>query len=370
MGADGQGAQAAQAGEAKEGSEGQRGAVLLTFAIPCYNSAAYMDSTIQSILDVCQADGAQDCEIVIVDDGSTKDDTLAKAQDWEERLPGRVRAVHQENGGHGAAVLTGLEAARGAYFKVVDSDDHLDLEAGRALLADMRRLTAEGEQIDLFITNYVYDHVADGTQTAIGYKHVLPEGRPFTWDEMGRFRVDQNLLMHSLTYRTAVLREGGVPLPRHTFYVDNIYAYTPLPRCKKLFYRDVNLYRYYIGRDDQSVNEKVMTQRYEQQLRITRIMADAYHLYSEVESPSLRRYMLAYLTMMFTISSVFSHLSEDPMSEDKLRGLWDHLQEYDDQMYRHIRHGLLGALTNLPGRFGRRVAIGGYHLARKVVKFN
>ena len=49
--------------------------------------------------------------------------------------------------------------------------------------------------------------------------------------------------------------------PKHTFYVDNIFVYLPLPHCKKLYYLDLDLYRYFIGREDQSVNEKVMLKR-------------------------------------------------------------------------------------------------------------
>ena len=341
---------------------------LVTFAVPCYNSADYMDRCVQSILDGCA--GRDDVEVVIVDDGSQRDATPAKADEWARRLPQTVVAVHQENGGHGAAVLAGLAHARGRYYKVVDSDDWLDAQALRTLLSDMDRLLAAGEVVDLFVTNYVYEHVADGTTSPIGYHGVLPEGRVFSWDEMGRFRIDQNLLMHSLTYRTEVLRSQGVPLPRHTFYVDNIYAYVPLPRCRKVFYRDADLYRYYIGREDQSVNEQVMTSRYDQQLRITRIMCDAYHLFDDVASEPLRRYMLGYFTMMMVISSVFSKLSPDPDADDNLAKLWAHVKAYDPRMYAKARHGLLGVATNLPGGLGKRATIGLYRIARKVVKFN
>ena len=46
------------------------------------------------------------------------------------------------------------------------------------------------------------------------------------------FRPDQNLLMHSVLYRTEVLRQCGMVLPKHTFYVDNIFVYQPLPFVK------------------------------------------------------------------------------------------------------------------------------------------
>ena len=45
---------------------------LITFAVPCYNSAAYMDHCVETLLQ-----GGDDIEIILVDDGSTKDDTPA-----------------------------------------------------------------------------------------------------------------------------------------------------------------------------------------------------------------------------------------------------------------------------------------------------
>ena len=61
-------------------------------------------------------------QIVIVDDGSAKDDTPAKADEWQQRYPNIVKAVHQENGGHGVAVMKAVANADGVYFKNIDSD--------------------------------------------------------------------------------------------------------------------------------------------------------------------------------------------------------------------------------------------------------
>ena len=97
---------------------------LLSIAVPCYNSAAYMGKCIESLLV-----GGDEVEILIVDDGSTKDDTARIADEYEKNYPGICRAIHQENGGHGEAVNTGLRNASGVYFKVVDSDDHVDADA-------------------------------------------------------------------------------------------------------------------------------------------------------------------------------------------------------------------------------------------------
>ena len=58
----------------------------------------------------------------------------------------------------------------------------------------------------------------------------VPRGRVFTWNEIGRFRPSQYLLMHSVIYRTEMLRACRLELPKHTFYVDNIFVYQPCRR--------------------------------------------------------------------------------------------------------------------------------------------
>ncbi|MGN0076417.1 MAG: glycosyltransferase family 2 protein [Parafannyhessea sp.] len=341
---------------------------ILSFGIPCYNSSEYMDHCISSILE--GSDYAEDVQIIVVDDGSNKDDTLAKAKDWEKRYPTIVKAVHQENGGHGIAVMKGLENAEGTYYKVVDSDDWVDGDSLRQLLDLLRRFEELGTRVDLVISNYVYEHVEDGKQNAVDYEGSLPTNKIFTWDDMGHFSVKKYLLMHSLCYRTDVLRDGGLPMPPHTFYVDNIYAYVPFPRCKTLYYLPVNLYRYFIGRADQSVNEKVLTSRIDHYWRVARIMMKSYHLYDDIQSPKLRSYMLNYFTIIMAICSVFSRLSDRPDAMDQLQSLWDDLKAYDPRMYRHAKHGMVGTFSNLPTKAGEKTTLGIYKLAQKIVKFN
>lgn len=341
---------------------------ILSFGIPCYNSSAYMDHCISSILE--GSDFAEDVQVIIVDDGSTKDDTYQKACLWQEKYPSLVKAVHQENGGHGMAVMKGLAEADGIYYKVVDSDDWLDADALKTLLARLRSFYNNDIRVDLVMSNYVYEHVEDNTYNTIDYARVFPKDRIFSWDEIGHFGLSQYLLMHSLCYRRDVLLDGGLPMPAHTFYVDNIYAYVPLPRCKTLYYLDIDLYRYFIGREDQSVNEKVLTSRIDHYWRVSDIMIKSYHLFDDISSQKLRNYMLDHLSIVMGITSVFSRLSdrEDAMSE--LQRVWETMRTFDEKMYRHTRHSLVGICTNLPTSAGEKVTIGLYRIAQKLVKFN
>ena len=338
---------------------------LITFAVPCYNSAAYMRHCIETLLSA-----GEQAEIILVDDGSTKDDTPAICDEYAAKYPTIVKAIHQENGGHGEGVNQGIRNATGLYYKVVDSDDWLDEAALRTVLAKLNTLTARGTAPDLMICNYVYEHVEDGTSHTVRYTNVFPQNRLFDWVHVRRFRPDQTLLMHSVMYRTEVLRECGMVLPKHTFYVDNIFVYQPLPFVKSMYYMDLDLYRYFIGRADQSVNESVMVKRVDQQLRVTRHMIDCQDLDALKGQKKLRSYMLHYLSMMMAISDIFLLLDGSAAAKQKENELWAYLKAHTSAgVYRSIRYGF-GGVTNLKIPKGDKLVLGGYRLAQKIFKFN
>ena len=156
---------------------------LLTVTVPCYNSQDYMRRAVESILS-----GGERLELLIVDDGST-DSTGQIAEEYAVRYPGLVRVIHRENGGHGPAVMTGLREAKGLYFKVVDSDDWVEEEALKSLLAALEEMSGAGSLADLVITNYIYDHGGNGKRKLTHYRGTVPVRRIITWDEVGRFRV-------------------------------------------------------------------------------------------------------------------------------------------------------------------------------------
>ena len=69
---------------------------LITFAVPCYNSAAYMEHCVETLLT-----GGGDIVIILGGDGSTKGGTPAICDREAAPHPNIVKAIHQENGGHG-----------------------------------------------------------------------------------------------------------------------------------------------------------------------------------------------------------------------------------------------------------------------------
>ena len=337
---------------------------LITFTVPCYNSAAYMDRCVETLLPA-----GEEAEIILVDDGS-KDDTGKIADAYAEKYPNIVKVIHQENGGHGEGVNQGIRNASGMYFKVVDSDDWLDAEALQKVMQTLRGFAAMEQPVDLLMCNYVYEHVVDNTHHTVSYKSILPQDRVFSWDEIGRFPPSQNILMHTVIYRTQILRDSNLELPKHTFYVDNVFVYQPLPLCQRLYYMDIDLYRYFIGRDDQSVNESVMVKRVDQQLRVTKHMIDCQDLDALKGEKKLRAYMLHYLSMMMAVSDIFLLLDGTPEAYTKKKELWQYLKDHvSPKVYRSVVLSLGGVSNvNVPG--GDKVVLGCYRLAKKLFKFN
>ena len=341
---------------------------LLSIVVPCFNSEKYVRRCLDSLLT-----GGDDVEIIVVDDGSA-DRTGEIAERYASRFPEMVTVVHKENGGHGSGVNMGLRLASGKYFKVVDSDDWLDEEAYRELLEQIRRWSRqeEGDRYaspDLVICNYTYNHLDDGMEKTMSYRNVFPERQVCTWDEIKSFRPSQYLIMHALLYRTEVLRKSGLVLPEHTFYVDNIFAYYPLPYVKTLYYMDIDLYQYYLGREDQSVNETVMIGRLDQQIRVTKLMLGYYDV-MKMPNRKLRRYMIRYLEIMMTVSSILAIRSETEENLAKKKELWQYLKQKNLGLYIRLRWGFLGQGTNLPGKSGRKVSIACYKITQKFYGFN
>lgn len=336
---------------------------ILSITVPCYNSQEYMRKCIDSLLV-----GGEEVEILVVDDGSS-DQTMEIAREYEKNYPGIVRAIHQENKGHGGAVNTGLANASGLYFKVVDSDDWLNEEAYKKALQVLKECIAGPKTLDLLICNYVYEKVGVKHKAVMKYTSALPQDRIFEWEEAKSLGRSHYLLMHSMIYRTELLRSCGLVLPEHTFYVDNLVAFIPLASVRTMYYLNVNLYRYFIGRADQSVSEKVMIGRIDQQIKVNKLMID-YMAGQKNLQKKQREYMLHLLIMITTVSSIFLIQTKNEKDYEKKKELWKYMKNADGKVYVSVRLSLLGRLCNLPGKGGRQVSVTGYKIVQKIYGFN
>ncbi|RDW99098.1 glycosyltransferase family 2 protein [Listeria kieliensis] len=334
----------------------------LTIVVPSFNSEDYLERCLNSLV----RETSEHLEILIVNDGST-DSTGELAESYERAFPGIVRAIHQENGGHGAAVNTGIKEATGMYLKVVDSDDWVDPNALKTLLQVILQVE-KSVAPDMIINNYVYEKQGARHKKTVQYRSFLPQNKVFDWREV-RFPVGKYLLMHSLVFKTAILREKVPQLPHHTFYVDNLFAFYPLPFVKKMLYLDIDFYRYFIGRSDQSVNESVMIGRIDQQLFVNTQMVNYYSKQENLER-SCARYMRQFLEIVTSVSSVLLMKQQSHDQLLKKRQLWEYIYKTDSSLYYRLRFSLLGQFVHLPGLVGRKTTLGMYRVCQKVYGFN
>ncbi len=337
---------------------------LLSIAVPCYNSSMYMEKCINSCLS-CK----DDIEIIIVNDGSTKDNTKQIADNYAKLYPNTVRAIHKENGGHGSAVNEGIKNATGKYFKVVDSDDWVE-ETALCQVIDTLREFDEENSPDCMVVNYVYEYAKNNTQRFIRYRREFPQDKIFDFEQSKRFSAGKFLTMHSLIYKLDVLKMSKLQLPEHTFYVDNLYICLPLIYAKTFYYLNVDLYRYFIGRDDQSVNENVIMERIDQHISVTDKLVDSLD-FNDVKRKrkKLYKYLISHLAIMMTINSIYLIKTGTKESYEKKKTLWGRLKSVDPISYKKCRRRFTGIVSS-NSRFMCLVSKSGYVIARKIFKFN
>jgi glycosyltransferase involved in cell wall biosynthesis len=332
---------------------------IISFAIPCFNSASYMSKCIELLAAV-----GEEIEVLVIDDGSSKDNTFEIAKKFEEKYPNIVRAIHQENKGHGGAVNTGLANARGKYFKVIDSDDWANTEDVLTLLNHIKNNKID---VDLYVTNYVYEKVYENSSYSVTYEKYLKPETVLTWEETKPFPALSPMLMHSLLYKTSLLREQvKLVLPEHTFYVDNIYAYTPMSEVRSIYYINLDLYHYFIGRADQSVTTTNMFNRYEQQSRVFTCMFKS-NSYEKLNSlpKKLRNYLIHDLKQLYAVTAFFIICGKDNKKarKAKWKEMMKEYKKHDKKLHRMLKYSsYITFITWLPwdiksaiGRFAYRV---------------
>ena len=311
--------------------------------------------------------GGERVEIIIIDDGS-KDRTGEIADSYAERYPDIVRVVHQENGGHGEGINQGLAHASGKYFKVVDSDDVLSADFP-TFLDKLEECERDGG-VDLVITNYYYVHTDGDGDKSICYKKSLPEGRIFDWSETKKFKLHHMITIHSATFRTELMRAtASDPLPKHVFYEDNLMICRVLPAVERMYYFNSDMYRYWIGRPDQSVQEEVMKKRYTHQLMVSERCFKTCRL-DEVDNKKLKNYLKHEFLLLFGIAAVYARINDSDESDKNLDKMWQACYAHDKKWSKHFRYRTALWWFNIPGKLGRAVAKIIYRLANKVVRFN
>jgi len=317
----------------------------LSFVVPSYNAEKFLDRSIPSLLK-----GGEDVEIIIVNDGS-KDHTLEIARRYEKENPSIVKVIDKANGGHGSTINAALEVATGLYFKCVDADDWLDEDTLHSLLATIKEKIKVKEEPDLFLTDFVYENVEAGIQHvgSLG-KYFKKPGKTITWEDLRTFKYTDYIMMHMLVYRLDVLKKSKLHLPEHTFYVDNVYVYEPLYYVNTLCYLPISLYRYSVGRSDQSVSIQNADKNYAHQFRV---FEKTMLCYTKEDLDKLskkhRKQMIHAFITIVCLTQHYATIGDYKKKYAEYKRLVKKFKEENPSFYRLIRYRtLLTCYFNLP----------------------
>lgn len=267
---------------------------LLSIVVPSYNVEKTLARTLDSI---CVNEVLDDLDVMVVDDGSA-DGTAEIGRQYAERYSETVRVIKKENGGHGSTINIGIDAAKGVFFKVVDGDDTLAKE-GLIKLVDSLRST----RADLIVANYekvVFEK--DEPPTLMRCEGFILD-RLYTFDQLPE-KANIYFGIHSMVIRTALLKDNGIRLQEHTFYVDTEFGLLPIPFVQTVAFLDCVVYRYTVGNAQQSIDPQQFVKRYEDHDRVVKRMTayvqtcscDAAHkkyMYSVLRKLCFTQYMLS-----------------------------------------------------------------------------
>ena len=240
---------------------------ILTTVVPTYNMEKYLSRCLDSMLEDNMR--KEKLEILVVNDGS-KDSSLAIAKQYEKKYEGIVKAIDKENGNYGSCVNRGLKEATGQYFRILDADDTFQAGALEKMLDTLASSTE-----DMIVTQYTYLYDLSGKKERISPNGAIYDKtyKDFDFSNDGN---DVVLSMHSVTYKTAVLREIGLKLDEGVSYTDLEYVYFPLKAIKSLRFLDIDLYEYHIGREGQTVDPKSQVKSIKSFLTVTKRLVDDY----------------------------------------------------------------------------------------------
>ena len=273
---------------------------VLTIVIPAYNVEAYLEKCVRSLL---SHRNVEKTEIIIVNDGS-KDRTSEIAHHFEKITNGIVRVIDKENGGHGSTINAGIANARGRYFRLIDGDDWVDAE-NLATLVDK----LENETVDLVLTKGSYEYVEQAELVNIIDYDMLHEGTTYYFEDLlypGYGFSTYGPILTTGNYRTDVLKKAQFQISEKRPYVDMEFNSFAIRYVDTLKYYDLDIYRYLIGREGQTVSRDFWKKKYKDHKYVILNVLKTIHSMSDY-SEAKKKYVYEHITALMIDSQIFMY---------------------------------------------------------------
>lgn len=288
---------------------------ILTVSIAAYNIQKFIDKALNSLV----ISDSNEFEVLIINDGS-KDDTLQIAKEYEKKYPNIFKVINKVNGGYGSTINAGIKYASGKYFKQLDGDDWYDTNNLKEILSILKT-----SDEDIIYTPYYLFFEKDNSIKTIHNK-IEKNLNSVLIDEVIKL-ADPYLPMHSLMFKTDILKKHNIQILENCFYTDVEYAVYPFLFAKTIKIVNIPLYVYRIGREGQSVSIEGRIKHYKDHLKVDNKMLDILK-----NNTKLKKNVLKYLKKYF--SSIFaSCMSNYLLILKSNRENYNLIKEYDKKIY-------------------------------------
>ena len=240
---------------------------ILTISIAAYNAESDISRCLDSLIN---SGVLEKLDVVVVNDGS-KDQTSKIVKEYVEKYKDSIHMIDKENGGHGSTINSSIKVAEGKYYKILDSDDWVDSNNLAKLVCYL-----EANNVDLVLNPYHEVAYSDHSVK----KMVEMERNQLEYEikyDIKKLSEKCVLFMHSLTFKTDVIKKMGSIIDEHCFYVDMEYSIFPMLYVRNFVYLDYSVYQYLLGSQTQSMNIQNMIKRREQHLKVIKRLIEFYN---------------------------------------------------------------------------------------------
>lgn len=212
---------------------------ILSISIAAYNVEKFIEQCLDSFV---ESGVIEDVEVIVTDDGS-KDSTPEIVSKYEEKYPGSIILVRQENAGPGSTVNSGISHATGKYFRMVDGDDWVNPKDFAKLVEKLKATDS-----DAIINNYILVDNDTAEQRTVEIENIEAD-KEFKLEEIAP-KLD--ISMHNFIIRTSIMKEHVKLF--NCFYTDMQYLVFPVRYIKTISFYDLYVYMYRVSLATQSMN--------------------------------------------------------------------------------------------------------------------
>lgn len=219
----------------------------LSFIIPLYNSAQWLEKCLYSVLN--QDLPESDLEIICINDGSP-DNSAELAREIAKEHPSII-VIEQENQGPSGARNTGMRRATSKYLCFVDPDDYVEPNVYGGLVKQMEEQQLDMLRFDFQVVNEHYEIIPKRAfEMQFDYTSQLMTGTEFL---INRLDIACNIWRY--IYRTDIITKNNIWCYTGDYYDDTPWLPLVLMKAERMNVCDIVVYNY-LERSDSLVNAK------------------------------------------------------------------------------------------------------------------